>query len=212
MLTLDRAPAVRRAEPAGAKRCAPRCALLCTSGGLAEAYRRHAGELTGYCNRFLLDHGLAEEIAQEVFVRAWRACAGFTDHEAGPDGAPGSPTRLRAWLFTIARHAVIDAVRGRDRRPSLHPDPDRADHQPDPRDGFARYDTSEQVHRALTQISPRHRAVLVAVFFEGLDHVQVARRLGVPIGTVKSRVHYGLRAVRDRLDDAPPIQVAKRCA
>jgi RNA polymerase sigma-70 factor (ECF subfamily) len=206
MLTMDRP----QRRPRRRWACSPRCALLCTEDGLAQAYREHKRELTGYCHRLLLDHGLAEEITQEVFLRAWRACSAFTDL----GGVPGLPDRRRASLFTIARNAVIDAVRRRDRRTAMHPDPDRVDHEPDPRDGYARFETAEQVHRALGTLLPQHRAVLTAVYLESLDHSQVGQRLGIPVGTVKSRVHYGLRALRAWLDtEASGEQPAPaRCA
>lgn len=73
--------------------CAPDCARLCTTDGMADAYARFAAELTGFCHHRLGDRGLAEEITQEVFVRAWRRCRTFTS-------ATG---QLRTWLFAIAR-------------------------------------------------------------------------------------------------------------
>jgi RNA polymerase sigma-70 factor (ECF subfamily) len=178
--------------------CAPSCARLCTEDGFAQAYSALSGELTGYCRKSLADHGLAEEITQDVFLRAWRHCSGFQTPDAD---APDRVARLRTWLFAIARNAVIDAVRGRARRPALHFEPDQAVRIADPSDAFARYDTVEQVHRELAGLTPDGRAVLTAIFIDELTYEQAAARLGIPVGTAKSRVYYALRALRARIDD-----------
>jgi RNA polymerase sigma-70 factor (ECF subfamily) len=209
VLTLDRAPT-------GADRpCAPRCARLCTSRGFIAAYAAHVAELTGYCRRSLADHGLAEEITQEVFVKAWRHCSrsdmarsdmarsdmarsdGLGPGGRSPTtGEPDTARSLRTWLFAIARNAVIDAARRRGRRPPVHPDAERVAHQADPSDPIARFDTAEQVHGGLARLSADHQAILAAIFIDELTYEQAATRLGVPLGTVKSRVHYALRALR----------------
>jgi RNA polymerase sigma-70 factor, ECF subfamily len=177
--------------------CAPSCARLCTGDGFAQAHAALSGELTGYCRKALADHGLAEEITQDVFLRAWRHCSGFRM----PDGdARDRVARLRTWLFAIARNAVIDAVRGRGRRPALHAEADQAAQLADPSDTFARYDTAEEVYRGLAGLTPDGRAILTAIFIEELTYEQAAARLGIPVGTAKSRVYYALRALRAQLD------------
>ncbi|TWF79474.1 RNA polymerase sigma-70 factor (ECF subfamily) [Pseudonocardia hierapolitana] len=180
--------------------CAPSCARLCTEDGFAQAHAALAGELTGYCRKALADHGLAEEITQDVFLRAWRHCSDFR----APDGeVRDRVARLRTWLFAIARNAVIDAVRGRGRRPALYAEADQAGQVADPSDTFARYDTAEQVYRGLAGLTPDGRAVLTAIFIEELTYEQAAARLGIPLGTAKSRVYYALRALRAQLDGEP---------
>jgi RNA polymerase sigma-70 factor (ECF subfamily) len=187
--------------------CSPECARLCTEAGFAQAYAALSGELTGYCRKALADHGLAEEITQDVFLRAWRHCSDFRT----PDGAVADRiSRLRTWLFAIARNAVIDAVRGRGRRPALHSEPDQAVRIADPSDTFARFDTAEQVHRALAGLTPDGRAILTAIFIEELTYEQAAARLGIPVGTAKSRVYYALRAVRAQMDGGPAGPARRR--
>jgi RNA polymerase sigma-70 factor (ECF subfamily) len=182
------------AAPAG---CAPHCARLCTEDGLATAHAAHAGELTGYCRQALADHGLAEEITQEVFVRAWRRCATFAFRD---EPTRGGPAQLRSWLFAIARNAVIDAARRRGRRPALHPDPEQVVQQADPSDTYARIDTVEQLRDGLAGLTPSHRSILEAIFVDELTYEQAGVRFEIPIGTVKSRIHYALRALRAQLD------------
>ena len=169
--------------------CAPDCARLCTTDGMADAYARFAAELTGFGHHRLGDRGLAEEITQEVFVRAWRRCRTFT-------GATG---QLRTWLFAIARNAIVDAVRARGRRPVTAP-PDAALHVADPADHLEALHTRWQVRSALRRVSGDHREVVTAVFLRGNSYADAATALGIPLGTLKSRVYYALRALRTALD------------
>jgi RNA polymerase sigma-70 factor (ECF subfamily) len=200
MLTLETRPST-----SADSRCAPSCARLCTKDGLAKVYAALAGELTGYCRKALADHGLAEEITQEVFLRAWRHCSDFrADVRAGEGEAPDRAAGLRTWLFAIARNAVIDAIRGRGRRPALHPEPEQAVRLADPSDTFARFDTAEQVHRGLAGLTADRRDILTAIFIEELTYEQAAARLGIPIGTAKSRAFYALRALRAQIDGGRP--------
>lgn len=177
--------------------CAPRCARLCTDAGMTAAYAKHAGELTAFSRRALADHGLAEEITQEVFVRAWRHCGRF---DASLDVAGRTLANpLRTWLYAIARNAVIDAVRTRRRRPVLHPDPARELRLVDQRDTYARFDTADEVRSGLARLSAVHRDAVVAVFLDELTYEQAATRLGIPVGTVKSRAFYALRTLRGQM-------------
>jgi RNA polymerase sigma-70 factor, ECF subfamily len=146
-----------------------------------EAYAAHAGELYGFAVRSLSDSGLAEEAVQETFVRAWRAGDRF-------DPQIGS---LRTWLFAILRNVVIDLGRARAARPGVA----EGGIEPtvDPLDEAL---LSWQVEEAMRQIGDQHRRVLVEAFYKGRPYAEVAEELGVPEGTVKSRVYYGLRALR----------------
>src|SRR2546430_1774964 len=86
------------------------CLGLCTGAGIPAAHATHSNTVIGYCVRLLGDGGLAEEIAKEPFVRAWRHCPGVV----GAD-----PNWLRCWLLAIAGTLVIDAAGARRRRPPL---------------------------------------------------------------------------------------------
>jgi RNA polymerase sigma-70 factor, ECF subfamily len=151
-----------------------------------EAYAAHAGELYGFAMRSLSDSGLAEEAVQETFVRAWRAGDRF-------DPQIGS---LRTWLFAILRNVVIDLGRARAARPGVA----EGGIEPtvDPLDEAL---LSWQVEEAMRQIGDQHRRVLVESFYKGRPYAEVAEELGVPEGTVKSRVYYGLRALRVVLEE-----------
>jgi len=151
-----------------------------------EAYAAHAGELYGFAVRSLGDAGLAEEAVQETFVRAWRAGARF-------DPQIGS---LRTWLFAILRNVVIDLGRARAARPAVAEGGIEPTVEP-----FDEALLSWQVEEAMRRIGEQHRRVLVETYYRGRPYAEVAAELGVPEGTVKSRVYYGLRALRVALEE-----------
>jgi RNA polymerase sigma-70 factor (ECF subfamily) len=151
-----------------------------------EAYSAHATELYGFAVRSLGDSGLAEEAVQETFLRAWRAGDRF-------DPQIGS---LRTWLFAILRNVVIDLGRARSTRPRLADG--GAEPSVEPLDEAL---LAWQVEEAMRQIGEQHRRVLVETYYRGRPYAEVAAELGVPEGTVKSRVYYGLRALRVVLEE-----------
>lgn len=165
------------------------CPDLCTGPGLRAAYIAHHDAILAYCMHQLRDHGLAEEITQEVFVRAWRYCP------------PAKPDRnwLRCWLLAVARNLVIDAARARKRRPpvirDLPTEPDRAAPGADLVDLLH---TGWAVRDAAAALPAAQRAALRLVILEDRSYHEASTALGVPVGTVKSRVHYALRELRER--------------
>jgi RNA polymerase sigma-70 factor, ECF subfamily len=150
------------------------------------AYAAHAGELYGFAMRSLEDPGMAEEAVQDTFLRAWRAGDRF-------DPQVGS---LRTWLFAILRNVVIDLGRARSARPLVARDLPEEGHEP-----FEEIMLSWQVEEALRRIGDQHRRVLVETYLRGRPYAEVAAELGVPEGTIKSRVYYGLRALRNALEE-----------
>jgi RNA polymerase sigma-70 factor (ECF subfamily) len=151
-----------------------------------EAYAAHASELYGFAVRSLGDPGLAEEAVQETFVRAWRAGERF-------DPQIGS---LRTWLFAILRNVVIDLGRARAARPGVAAEGVEAAVEP-----FDQALLSWQIEEAMRRIGDQHRRVLVETYYRGRPYAEVAEELGVPEGTIKSRVYYGLRALRIVLEE-----------
>lgn len=151
-----------------------------------EAYAAHAAELYGFAVRSLADPGLAEEAVQETFLRAWRAGERF-------DPQIGS---LRTWLFAILRNVVIDLGRARSVRPSVAEGGVEPSVEP-----FDEALLSWQIEEAMRRIGDDHRRVLVETYYRGRPYAEVAAELGVPEGTVKSRVYYGLRALRVVLEE-----------
>lgn len=156
------------------------------------AYAAHAGELYGVALRGLADRGLAEEAVQETFLRAWRAADRFD---------PAVAT-LRTWLFAILRNVVTDLRRRRAARPILTEIGDVEYQQ-----GAAAVDDIDAVilswlvQEALRALSDQHRQVLVEIRLRGRSQAEVADELGLPVGTIKSRVHFALRAFRLALEE-----------
>lgn len=169
--------------------------LLAEEAGMRAAYAAHGAELYRFALRSLGDGALAEEAVQETFLRAWRAAERYDPELAS----------LRTWLFAIVRNVVIDLARARSVRPPLAPatdgDADALAGRPLHEDDYDRALTSWQVEEALRRISADHRRVLVEVHVKGRAYGDVAAELALPEGTVKSRVYYGLRALRLALDE-----------
>jgi len=162
---------------------------------LRTLHEEHGDALQAYAQR--LCHGdrqRAEDLVQETLLRAWR-------HPSAMDPTQGS---VRAWLFTTARNLAIDAWRRRNARvaevvtdqvPEPVPDVDEAE----------RAVEAWTIAEALNRLTPAHREVLMECFYEGRSVAEAASRLGVPPGTVKSRTHYALRALRVALEEAGVI-------
>jgi RNA polymerase sigma-70 factor, ECF subfamily len=157
------------------------------AAGLRVAFLAHGGELYGYARRSLSDSRAAEDVVQETFIRAWRARDRF-------DSSLGT---LRTWLFTIARRVVIDHARARAIRQTepLHTDIAVAD------DHVENAMVGWQVEEALRRLRPDHRHVLVETYYRGRTGREVAEELGIPEGTVRSRLFYGLRTLRLALEE-----------
>lgn len=157
---------------------------------MQQLHDEHAAALWRFCLRLLNnDRGRAEDVVQETMLRAWR-------HRII---LQSDPPALRAWLFTVARNIAIDEWRSR----RAHSEMPVADVP----DGGTDEDASDQlllswvVADALTQLSADHRAVLLECYYRGRSVSEAARRLGVPEGTVKSRTHYALRALKLALEE-----------
>jgi RNA polymerase sigma-70 factor (ECF subfamily) len=165
---------------------------MCTEAGLAVVHREHHEVLLGRARYLVGDPALAEDVVQEVLVRAWRACPTFD-----PDGEP-----LRHWLMTVLRNIVIDQARARARRPQvvapLPGDPAAATG-----DETASVLLWVDLTAALGRISDAHRDAVVATIIRDRTYAEAAAELRIPVGTVKSRVHHGLRHLRSLLETVP---------
>ena len=152
-----------------------------------EAYAAHSGELYGFAVRSLGDAGLAEEAVQETFLRAWKAGERY-DPEIGS---------LRTWLFAILRNVVIDMGRARASRPRVGPE-QGIEPSVEPLEQAL---VAWQVEEAMRRIGEDHRRVLLETHFRARPYAEVAEEMGVPEGTIKSRVYYGLKALRVALEE-----------
>ena len=155
---------------------------------LRALHDEHAPALWRYVVSLTGDTAQADDIVQETLLRAWRK----------PSVLDQSETSARAWLFTVARNLVIDGVRS-----ARHVHEVTTDELPDapvPDDTDARLD-AWLIADALTSLSQEHRAVIVHAYYGGRSTAEIAHQLNIPEGTVKSRMHYGLRALRLALQE-----------
>lgn len=157
-----------------------------TEQDLDRLVSEHRAPLFRYVLRFTFgDRHLAEDIVQETLLRVWQRPKTLTTEHAS----------IRPWLYTVARNLVRDHKRARMARPTevydvaAPPSPVATDEMDD---ALARHD----MQRALARLSELHRAVLLECYYRGRRLADAADALGIPIGTVKSRMYYALRALR----------------
>ncbi len=165
----------------------PTTGELADEEGLTAAFAAYGGELFGYARRALGDAGLAEEAVQETFARAWRARDRFDPSLGG----------IRTWLFAIERRIIIDLARKRAVRSA-----DRLSYEPPTEDSdLDQAMRGWLVEEALRRLRPEHRSVVVEIYYRGRPSSEVATLLGIPEGTVRSRLFYALKALRLALDE-----------
>jgi len=156
---------------------------------LAELYARHRRPLLAYLRSLVPDPGLAEELFQDTLYAAWTGAARYEGRSS-----------VRVWLLGIARRRAHDAVRKR----TFHavdasaleslPAPD-----PEPESLAVAGAERQMLQAAMERLSPLHREVLVLNFVQELPYRDIAQVMGVPIGTVMSRLHHAKRALRAEL-------------
>ncbi len=149
-------------------------------------YDEHAAALWRYARRLTGDEARAQDVVQETVLRAWQH----------PEVADNNERSARAWLFTVARNIVIDETRtARFRRELSTPDDVGAFEGACPDEVDAAMDRL-LIGDALARLTPEHREVVRRSYFQGWTTAQIAADLGIADGTVKSRLHYALRALR----------------
>lgn len=152
-------------------------------------YDEYAPALWRYALRLTSDRNRAEDVVQETLLRAWQH----------PEVIGDTERSARAWLFTVARNLVIDesrTARARTEVTSL----DKAPEPAGPDQVNATLDRM-LIADALTQLSEEHRAVITRSYYKGWTTAQIAADLGIAEGTVKSRLHYAVRAMRLTLQE-----------
>ena len=140
---------------------------------LQELHDRHASELWRFAMRLTHDRQLSEDVVQEVLLKAWK----------DPSLGQRDESAARAWLFTASRNLIIDRWRSAASR-----------HE-------QRIEERWLIAEALSSLSVEHRSVISAAYYEGRSVADISARLRIPEGTVKSRLHYGLRTLRLALQE-----------
>jgi RNA polymerase sigma-70 factor, ECF subfamily len=157
---------------------------------LLELYRRFSAAVNSLARRILRSESDAEEVVQDVFVKVWQKALEYAPHKG----------KVSTWILTIAHHSAIDALRRRTSREALPLLDEDFERTPDLRD---HRDPLEQqmLETALAKLDPQEKRCIELAYFEGLSHAQLATRLEMPLGTVKTRIRTGLEKLRDTLGD-----------
>ena len=158
-----------------------------TEDGFRRLWDAYEPDLLRFARRRVSNVATAEDVVQDAYLRAWRR--GHTY-----DAKRGTP---RAWLLAILRNVIVDHARAAGSRPltvSAHADP-------------AGPDDHEQrlaalvVADALQRVNQEHREAIIENYYRDLPYREIAHRAGLPLGTVRSRLHYALKALSRRLEE-----------
>jgi RNA polymerase sigma-70 factor (ECF subfamily) len=155
----------------------------------SELYDRYASAVYGACLRVLREQYAAEDAAQEAFAALWRHAGAF-------DAARGA---AGAWIGRVARNAALDASRRRALRVTA-PEVEAADDSENPEDLAVAADEAFQLRVALDALPERERDVLALAYGEGLTQSEIAERLRLPLGTVKTRTRSGLARLAEHVE------------
>ena len=171
--------------------------------------RRYQAELFGYLRRYLGDHTLAEDVIQNTFLQVFLK---ISQYEPGRAAKP--------WLYTIATHQAIDALRRQSRHQVLSIDQNRDDDsqsslpqlmslaeskQPSPLEQVEGEERRELVRAGVERLPDFLKQVLILAYYQGLKYSDVAEIVGIPVGTVKSRLHSALVKLQEFWAAAPSL-------
>lgn len=163
------------------------------AAGLAALYDRYGRLIFSVALRIVQDHGTAEEITQDVFLRCWRNIDRYHARQGS----------LLSWLLAIAHHRAIDELRSRRGKHARHEISDGTIQPLVALDrGFDEALLREEIHTALHNLPPAQRDVIELIFWGGLTRREVADRLNLPLGTVHTRLRLGMEKLRAALDRA----------
>lgn len=179
--------------------------------GQAEAFgllvRRYERELYGYLRRYLGDSTLAEDVFQNTFLQLYLKS---TQYEKGRP--------VRPWLYTIATHQAIDALRRNARHQILSLEQTREDGSngemrslldtlesrgPAPMDNLSEQERKDRVRAGVDRLPEFLRDVVILAYYQGLKYREIAEILDIPVGTVKSRLHAALNKLQEAWSESP---------
>ncbi len=187
-------------KAAGARALAPLSdeallALIATPEGdlaLAELYDRYGRVAYGLAYRVLQDSALAEDAVQEAFLTVWRTAGTYVRERGRPN----------AWILTLVHRRAVDLVRREQRRRTTPAEVEAERPSPAAEEEATIRDRRRAVQDALRQLPPDQREAIELAYYGGLTQSELAERLHVPLGTIKSRMFIGLRRLGDLLAEA----------
>ncbi len=145
--------------------------------------------------RMLRDRPAAEDVTQDVFIQVWRQAGNY-------DTSRGSP---QAWVMMIARTRILDRLRSRSAGIVLKSVGDHLPDAPDaedwPDDLAITHEDAVNVRTALATLPADQKQAIQLAYFDGLTHLEVSTKLGVPLGTIKTRIRLGLMKIKEKLPD-----------
>jgi RNA polymerase sigma factor (sigma-70 family) len=165
------------------------------AGALEALYERYAKVAYSLARRILTDEALAHDVVQEVFLSLWRDAERF-DAQRGTVGT---------YLLSMTHHRAVDVVRREENLRKRRTSDDALEFEPDPtagvEDAVETRERRAEVRAALKELPPAQREALTLAYFGGYTQREVASLVGVPLGTVKTRMATGMRRLKERLSD-----------
>ena len=163
---------------------------------LAQLYDATSAMLNGLLLRILERPEDAEEVLLDVYMKAWKYAARYSDKRGS----------VQAWLMIMARNAAIDRIRQKRAQPKMQafepeltPEPESSEASPE--EQTAERERRRKVQIVLRELPPEQREVVELAFFGGLTHAELAERLREPLGTIKSRIRMGLMRLRGLIEE-----------
>ena len=194
--------------------CSDEALLAAFRQGQREAFgllvRRYEGELYGYLRRYLGDGDLADDVFQNTFLQVFTKIRHYE---------PGRP--VRPWLYTIATNQAIDALRRSGRHQAISLDSEREETRgadlpqllgflesrgPSPLEHVQDEERRQLVRNSVERLPDFLRQVVILAYYQGLPYKEIADIMGIPVGTVKSRLHAALMRLHDAWATLPAIQ------
>ncbi len=157
---------------------------------LDDLYQKYGRLVYNMAMHVLQNKASAEEVTQDVFFQVWR----------WPERWDAKRARLTTWLLAIARYTAIDYLRREQRRPNLEPSALETLHHklpayPSVESGTR--DNGEIMKKLMARLPKDQRIPIVMAFYRGMTHEEIAGKLGLPLGTVKSRIRLGMKKLRE---------------
>lgn len=160
---------------------------------LSQLYQQEGAKLLGVVYRIVKDRGMAEDIVHDACLNIWQRADSFDPQKGAP----------RTWIFSIARHLALNAIRGRDRHvytelndPHEFAEDDTYQHASQVEEAFD-WQTGQRMDKCLHQLETERRNCVLHAYVDGLSHAEIAAYTGTPLGTVKAWIKRSLLRLRE---------------